>query len=316
MNELMERLARANPTPAGEGLTPEEQREADALLEHIVTEPAADERPKHAPSLRRLVPAAGLLATLVIAAVVVVDLVDSEDGRGGIIERAVAAVTKDDVIYAITQRASFRSVALEPGTETTPDERLFERSWAWAEGDRSHALRYSLRADGRPGRLLGEVVATTDRITWFDARGRVELDYDRDRDDPPPEKQRDAGGRSAYPGFDPSWDPGAQLRAHVDNGRLRLTGRTTVRGRTAYRLVAKADPGAPAAEDFGTVTYFVDARTYLPLEIRQTVVFDHSDVPDGGRERASFRIEYLRYDALPVNERTKTLLEPGAGRLP
>ena len=58
----------------------------------------------------------------------------------------------------------------------------------------------------------------------------------------------------------------------------------------------------------------MDARTYLPLEVRQTVVFDHSDAPDGGRERASFRIEYLRYEPLPVHDQTKTLLEPGAGR--
>jgi hypothetical protein len=48
--------------------------------------------------------------------------------------------------------------------------------------------------------------------------------------------------------------------------------------------------------------------------MRQRVVFDHSDVPGGGRERARIRIEYLRYEALPVNEDTKRLLEKDAGR--
>ena len=58
----------------------------------------------------------------------------------------------------------------------------------------------------------------------------------------------------------------------------------------------------------------MDARTYLPLEVRQRVVFDHSDATDGGRERVSFRIEYLRYEPLPVTDQTKELLEKGAGR--
>ncbi len=91
-------------------------------------------------------------------------------------------------------------------------------------------------------------------------------------------------------------------------------GRTTVRGRTAYRLIAKAKPDAQPDEAFGTVTYLVDARTYLPLEVRQRVVFDHSDAPDGGREHVSFRIEYLRYEPLPVTDQTKELLEKGTGR--
>ena len=88
-------------------------------------------------------------------------------------------------------------------------------------------------------------------------------------------------------------------------------GRTTVRGRTAYRLIAKAKPDAQPDEAFGTVTYLVDARTYLPLEVRQRVVFDHSDAPDGGREHVSFRIEYLRYEPLPVTDPTKELLGEG-----
>jgi hypothetical protein len=321
MNELMDRLARANPASADEPLTAEKRRESDALLERILADEAAPVRPRRGPAPRRFVPAAAVLATLVIAAVITLDLVDSEEGGAGIVERAVAAVTKDDVIYAITLRATARSVALEPGIEATPDERMFERTWLWGEGERSRALKYRLLPDGRPGRLVQEVVSTPDRIVWLDSEGQVMLDYSPDDDDAwPRPSEEDTGDGSAYPGFDPAADPGGQLREHVDSGRLQVAGRTTVRGRTAYRLVAKAEPDARPDDDFGTLTYLVDARTYLPLEMRQRVVFDHSDVPGGGRERVNFRVEYLRYEALPVNDDTKRLVEmgpqPGANRVP
>jgi hypothetical protein len=313
MNELMERLARANPVPPGEPPTPAERDDADSLLERIVAEAVPVERPRRAPRLRRLAPAAGLLAVLAIGAVIAIDLLDSEEQGGGIVERAVAAVSKEDVIYATVERWTMRSVALEPGVDTTPDERAFVRTWLWREGERSHLMRYGLRPDGGPGALRSEVVSTPERVTWFDAGGRTQLRYDRDQGEPP--VGRGSGG-SGYPGIDPSSDPGAQLREHVENGRLRVAGRTTVRGRTAFRLVARASARSAPDEDFGTVVYLVDASTYLPLELRQRVVFDHSDVPGGGRERATLRVEYLRYQALPVNDETERLLEKGAGRRP
>ena len=59
MNELMERLARANSAPADEAPGAEEQREAEALLERIVDRPAAGRAAAGTHrSLRRLAPAA------------------------------------------------------------------------------------------------------------------------------------------------------------------------------------------------------------------------------------------------------------------
>jgi hypothetical protein len=314
MNELMERLARANPVPPDEPPTPEEERAAEALLERIVADVVPDERPRPAPGLRRLAPAAGLLAVLAIGAVIAIDLLDSDEHGGGIVERAAAAVSKEDVIYATVERWTMRSVALDPGVDTSPDERVFLRTWLWREGDRSRFMYYQLRPDGRPGRLRSEVVSTPERIVWFDAGGQREMSYDRDRERAGGEQPDDSSGGTAFPGFDPFSDPGAQLREHVDSRRLRVAGRTTVRGRTAFRLVARDTARSGPNEGFGTVVYFVDAATYLPLEMRQRVVFDHSDVPGGGRERARIRIEYLRYEALPVNDDTKRLLEKDAGR--
>jgi hypothetical protein len=316
MNELMERLARANPVPPDEPPTPDDERAAEARLERIVADVVPDERPRPAPRLRRLAPAAGLLAVLAIAAVIAIDLLDTDEEGGGIVERAVAAVSQEDVIYASVERWTTRSVALDPGTDTSPDERVFARTWLWREGGRSHYLAYDLRPDGRPGRLRSEVVSTPERMVWFDAKGEQVLSYNRDRDRPGDEPPADDPGENGFPGFDPSSDPGAQLREHVDSGRLRVDGRTTVRGRTAFRLVARDSARSAPDEDFGTVVYLVDARTYLPLEMRQRAVFDHSDVPGGGRERATIRVEYLRYEALPVNGETKKLLEKGAGRRP
>ena len=71
-------------------------------------------------------------------------------------------------------------------------------------------------------------------------------------------------------------------------------------------------PSSPSS--LTTVTYLVDARTYLPLEVRQRSVIDDSDVPDGGRERLSATVGYLRYEALPVTDANKRLLQKGAGR--
>jgi hypothetical protein len=307
MNELMDRLARANPTPTDEPLTADEQREADALLQRILADPEPLSAPKRSPLVRRIVPAAGLLALLALAAVIVIDLVDSEQRADGIVERAVAAVSHDDVIYATSERWTLNSVALDPGIEMSPDERAFVRSWAWREGNRSHHLRYRLLPGGSPGRLHSEVVSTPERITWFDADGKKQLSSDKDPDAPA------AGDEGSFPGFDPFSDPGAQLREHVESGKLRVAGSTTVRGRTAYRLVSEPDK---IGREYGTVTYLVDASTYLPLEVRQRVAFDDSDVPGGGRERATIRIEYLRYEALPVTDETKRLLEKGGGLRP
>ncbi len=317
MNELMDRLARANPAPADEPLSAEEQHEADALLARILADrPAAEPaRRRTRTALRRVAPAAAILAVAVLAAVVVIDLVGSEEQDGGILERAVAAVSREDVIYAITERQTVTSEPLEPRTGTSLDERAFIRSWLWGAGKRNRALRYRLLPTGRPGRLLEEAVVTPERIVSFDAKGRTTLDFAPDEVDPVGDQDEStkSPADSGYPGFEPGSDPGAQLRAHVESGRLRVAGRAVVRGRSAYRLVSSQRSDPRSGLESETVTYLVDARTYLPLEVRQRSVIDNSDDPERGRELLTARIEYLRYEALPVNDRTKRHLERGAG---
>jgi hypothetical protein len=305
MNELMERLAAANPMPADEPPTAAEQRNVDALLERILATPQAPAAPRRS-LVRRVTPAAALLAAVVVAVVVVIDLVGSEEDGGGIVDRALAAVSQEDVIYAVTERRTSTSSPLTPGLEVSPDERGYVRYWLWAGDERSRFLMYDMRADGSRGRLESEVTAHDRRLTWFMARSNtisVREPPRQDRDDEP--------ARGGFPGFSPFAEPGAQLRAEVDEGRLRVGGRTTVRGRRAYRLVSERRSG-PGFED-ERVTYLVDARTYLPLELRVRIVFKQSrfEPGGGGRELARLRIEYLRYEALPVTDENKALLEMG-----
>jgi len=164
------------------------------------------------------------------------------------------------------------------------------------------------------------VVFTPERIVWFDAQGKVELDYDRGRDRGELPTGVAEVGDAATPastrhptrarsGVSTSTTAACGSPAGRPFGAEPRTGSWRRRSRTRSRT--RPSGRSPT---FGTVTYLVDARTYLPLEVRQRVVFDHSDTPDGGRERVSFRIEYLRYEPLPVTDRTKKLLEKGAGR--
>ena len=310
MSDLMERVSRVNPVASGEPATPDERREADALIERILTDAAPVRAPAHRlrVPLRRAIPAAAALALAAVAAVVAIDLLGSDDeSPGGIVERAAAAVSQEDVIYATTERMTISSRSLTPGFEAAPDERGFGRQWLWAGGQRSRFISYELKADGSRGALESEMVFDGDRMQWYDADSNLitKGDLSEPDDSEPPEDD-------GYPGFDPFSDPGAQLRAHVDSGRLQVAGRITVRGRPAYRLVSEPRDARGGVRD-ETVTYLVDARTYLPLEIRMRAIFLTSKmVPGGpGRELARARIEYLRYKALPVTDKNKDLLEMG-----
>jgi hypothetical protein len=319
MSELMERVIKANPVPSGEETTPDERREAELLLERLVaeplTEPRAPRRPRPRRRPRRLALAGVLLAALGAAALVTIDLIDSRQGRGGILDRAVAAVSEEDVIYAVTERIELTTRQLQAGAKPRR-EAGFRRYWLWPGGTRSRFLDYRERADGRPGRLATETVSDGRRLLFWIAETNSISVFDRSGDegsDQPTLPDTD------YPGFDPFSDPSGQLRREVEDGTLRVAGRTTVRGRPAYRLasgrLSRPDPGVV----WQRVAYLVDAKTFLPLATRWSGVFD-SEPSRRPRERATMRVDYLRYDKLPVTDANKALLEmgphPGADRVP
>jgi hypothetical protein len=302
MTDLMERLSRANPRESGEATTPEERQEADTLLERLVAEPLPKPTPWPRLRPRRLALGGAVAAVLAGAVLVAVDLLDrGGDPDGGIVARAAAAVSREDAIYAVSERLTITSLPL---AQTAPHDRVrgdrvYRRWWVWSGGHRSRFLDYAVRPDGSRGALQTEFAFDGDRMTTWAADTNTVVTLDR----------RGAGNGpssfegNAYPGFDPYGDPGAQLRDHVQHGRLRVAGRTRVRGRDAYRLVSGTfDPkGEVRAE---RVTYAVDARSYLPIEVRVSVRMP--------RQRVVLRVEYLRYDRLPVTEANRRLLEIGA----
>ncbi len=187
------------------------------------------------------------------------------------------------MIYAISVREVVTSVPLEPDADPPQREGSFGRYWIWGGGDRSRYLMYRLLPEGRRGRLESETAVNGNRISWFHPDANVTDVMKRPSPDWP--AGPDANG---YPGFSPFSDPGAQLRARVEEGTLRVTGRTTVRGRTAYRLVSKArrDPQEGVLRE--SVTYLVDARTYLPLEIRSRSLGDFGRVDPRWGAASSF----------------------------
>jgi hypothetical protein len=322
MRELMERVTRANPVPSGEATTPDERREAELLLERLVAEPLTKprqpRRPRPRRRPRRLALAGALLAALGAAGLAAVDLIDPREGRDGILDLAVAAVSEEDVIYAVTERFSVNTRKQEPGAKTRRETR-FRRYWLWRGGRRSRFLDYRAQPDGTRGRLVGEAVSDGSRLRWWIPRSDSIHVFDMSRGQGTEHPSLPDG---EYPGFDPFSDPGRQLRGHVEDGSLRVAGRTTSRGRDAYRLVSGRLSHPSPGTIWTEVTYLVDAKTFLPLAIRDRTLldFDPSVPGEAARARAYVRIDYLRYERLPVTDANKALLEmsphPGADRFP
>ena len=102
------------------------------------------------------------------------------------------------------------------------------------------------------------------------------------------------------PNIDPYGDPGAGLRALEAQGRLRLAASGEVDGRRAYRLVSGDVKGGGGFTE--RVEYLVDAETYLPLASIYTATSAEGD-------RRELHTRYLVYERLPLNARTRTLLD-------
>lgn len=297
-NELMERLAAADPLPDAEQLTSDDQREADALLAQLLATPVADDRraaPR--PHARRWALAATATACVAVAAFAAANLLESDAPGPNVIELAVAAVSADDAVYHTVDRRRVEGSDFLPATQTayfeawhTTDGRLHQKAYA-SRGERRGRLIADFAGRRTPGRRGGPAMrwdASTNTI-YSNRFGRV------------------TPSRGA-PSIDPFGDPGTSLRAFEAQGRLRLARKTRVDGRDAYRLTSGAVEGfAPRTRE--RVVFVVDAETYLPLSVR----FSNRS-PDGGR--LEIFVRYLVYERLPLNARTRAQLDldphPGA----
>jgi hypothetical protein len=309
--KLMERVAAADPLPDAEQLGPEERREAEALLARLLATPvetAADQRRVRRPSVARRRPLVALGALgIAVALVAAIELFDSNaPGGGGIVAKAVAAVTRDDAVYHVVERTRATGSGFPEGGQT-----IYLESWRTADG-RIHAKTFAATGTGR-GELLAEMAGRR-------RPGRTSgpaLRYDPGENTVYPSGIGRAPDADAVPDIDPFSDPGAQLRELERRGRLRVAETASFAGRRAYRLVSDSATRWRGFT-FEQVEYVVDADTYLPLARRVAARVG----PD--RTYGLFT-RYLVYERLPLDARGRAQLDldshrgmtcaPGAGEL-
>jgi len=286
--ELMERLAAADPVRDDEQLTPEEQREADALFARLVTTPVEPVAAPRAPRLRRRALAVVGTACAAVAALAAVDILDSDAPGPSVVDRAVAAMTREGVVYHVVEFMTILSPPPE-GAAEGPQDGIFE-SWYTSDGG-LHRKTFEVR-DGQKGRLVEDFAGRTvgggssgTALQWQLSSNRIgESGWGRSGDGPP--------------GLDSFSDPGGQLRALQEDGRLRVAGTTTVDGRRAYRLVS--DPVTLRGSEDQT-EFTVDAETYLPLSQRSWSDLD-------GERTWELVTRYRVYERLPLDDETSRLL--------
>jgi hypothetical protein len=249
--------------------------------------------------LRRGALIAAGAACAAVAALAAIDLLDSDTPGPAVVDSAVAAVTRPDVVYHVVELATGRESPPRDGAQEGPQELLIE-SWYTSDG-RMHRKGFAVR-DGQRGRLMEDFAgrrppgrALGSALRWDALTNTI--------------SESGFGGRIAggAPYLDSFADPGAQLRALQQEGRLRLAGTTEVGGKRAYRLVTDR---IPVGEDQGLeIEFMVDAETYLPLSQRGSL-----DLGEGRTLEVLTR--YRVYERLPLNDQTSRLLpldpHPGA----
>lgn len=291
--DLMERVGAANPVTDANRLSPDDEREADALLERLLATPAdgvVRERSSWRP-WPQLAVATALVAVVVFAAL---SLLDSDDGATpGIVEKAVAALTQPDAVYHAVYIGRMRSTEFpeehaNPYVETwhTTAGRLHWRTYAEKDGRRGRLLG-DFAGQRRPGRLGGPALT-------YEARTNLIYESGFGR----------APGTGA-PGVDP-FDPGRSLKELEAEGRLRVAGEVEIDGRRAYRLVS--DEFTSSGGRVQRSEILVDAETYLPREQR---LFDRT----ANGKTTLVVWDYLKYERLPLNTKNSGLLDfdPPAG---
>jgi hypothetical protein len=246
---------------------------------------------------RRLALVAAVVVGAAAASLTATSLLDSDTPGTGVVERAVAAVTRDDVIYHFVERRQFRPSYEHSDTYVeswhTSDGRIHQRTFA-SRGDRKGRLLEDWAGRRLPGRRVWP------RLRWDVWTNTItEGGFGR-------------GPDTGAPGLGFFGDPGAQLRRLRAQGRLRVAGTTRVGQRRAYRLVSGPVPIEGGKE---RVEFMVDADTYLPLAQRYSSRPRSSD--------SEHRIDgvlsvsrYLVHERLPLNARNRALLHldphPGA----
>jgi hypothetical protein len=289
--ELMQRLAGADPLRDGEQLTSEERREADALLARVLAAPLEQAAAPHRSRsrLRRRALSVAGAACAAVAALVAIDLLDADTSGTSVVDRAVAAVTREGVVFHVLEFTTYHDANLPAGARGE----VFFEAWYTSDG-RVHQKAGSVRA-GQKGRLMEDFAGrrrpgrTVGAALRWDAFSNTisESGFARGEDE------------GVVPTLDSFQNPATQLRVLHEQGRLRVAETTWVNRNPAYRLVSNT-----LAVDDGEfeIEYTVDAESYLPLSRRISTELD-----DGGTLQALTR--YRVYERLALSDKTNRLLD-------
>ena len=292
--DLMERLVAADPWPQAEQLSPDDQREAEALLARLLATPveaAAADRPGRRPPVRHWALLAVGAVFAAVAAVTATGLLDSgSPARARVVDKAVAAATQDDSVYHVLQRTRPSASAVARGSRG----QFYFESWYSSDGRRHEKL---FAANGRSrGRLLAEVAG---RRRTGRTSGPL-LRYDPGENTLYPSGFGEPAGAGKLATLDPSGDPGERLRALKAQGLLRPAGTITIGNRRAYRLVS--EPVRSNEGEQERFDYLVDRKTYLPLRQRYSL-----RLRSGANLR--FVTRFLVYERLPLDAHSEAQLD-------
>jgi hypothetical protein len=168
----------------------------------------------------------------------------------------------------------------------------YEEDWLTLDNTRSRARTFAL-VDGRRGRMLHELTTDPKQVWSYTPRNnRLILST-----------PRGGYGGPAFP------DPVTAFRQAYEAQSVRLVGEATLRGRRVWRLEDRSSwrqLGYPATR---VITWFVDRRTYLPIEVRyrEPAFLVGAKRPIG---EMAVRIRFLKFQLLPLNASTHKLLSP------
>jgi hypothetical protein len=274
-DELMERLAAADPVRDREPLTPEAQREADAMLARLLATPVTE--PRRSRVRPRALAVAGA-ACVALAAFAAINLLGSKAPGPSVVDRAVAAVSRGGVYHVVevmTLRGHGQPTELDSESWYTHDGRLHRKTSSSREGQR---LVEDFAGRRRPGRSAGSALSWDLNSNTIGESGFVRV--------------------GSLPFLDPFTDPGAQLQALEKQGQLRSAGSTTLDGKRAYRLVSGK---VPVDKDQMEVEIAVDAKTFLPLTQRLTLTM-------AAGPKVVALTHYSVYERVGLNDRTERRL--------